>query len=285
MNNLMKSIFISTYVTLLLVATIHSAVGLWQQGIGSGWTGVAIAVGPMMFFFIRLFLGDVARTSENLMGFQVASILGAVVAIVLGWKDTVQVLQLTYALGVGVVGIWVYVYWYSRFQRNETAQLKPGVKLPYFQLEDEAGNPVVSDVFIGQPSLLIFYRGNWCPLCMAQIKEVAGQYQALDQLGVSVVLISPQPHENTRGLAEKLNVPFRFLVDKNNQAAKKLGIGAENGTPKGMEVLGYDSDTVMPTVLITDKKGIIIFADLTDNYRVRPEPSMFIDVLKQHGIA
>ncbi|MCG8612348.1 MAG: redoxin domain-containing protein, partial [Pseudomonadales bacterium] len=134
-------------------------------------------------------------------------------------------------------------------------------------------------------SLIIFYRGNWCPLCMAQIKEVSAQYQQLADLGVAVALVSPQPHENTRNLAKKFSVPFKFLVDTENAAAKKLGIFAEDGTPKGLELLGYDSDTVMPTVIITDAQGNIIFADLTDNYRVRPEPDTFIQILKEHTVA
>ena len=285
MNNLLKSIFISAYVTLLLVASIHSVVGLWHQGLISGWLGVAIAIWPMMFFFIRLFVSDVVRTSAELVGFQVLTALGAIATVVLSRDEFMLTLQLTYALGVGIAGILIYVYWYSRFERSEAEFLKPGEPLPTFKLEDESGKPFLSNDLLGNPALLIFYRGNWCPLCMAQIKEVAGQYQALAELGATVALISPQPHENTRGLAEKFNVPFKFLVDKNNQAATTLGINAENGTPKGMEVLGYDSDTVMPTVLITDKNGTIIFADLTDNYRVRPEPETFINVLKQHGIA
>lgn len=284
MNNLLKSVFISAYVTLLMVASAHAVVGIWQQGVSSGWLGVAIAVWPMMFFFVRLFLSDVVRTSPNLAGFQLVTWFGCGIAMTMGWGDAEQTLQLVYAIGVGGIGLLVYVFWYSRFQRDEAVFLKPGEALPRFQLEDESGEPFYSDSLLGQPALLIFYRGNWCPLCMAQIKEVAGQYQALADLGTTVALISPQPHKNTRGLAKKFKVPFKFLVDVDNQAAKILGISVENGTPKGMEVLGYDSDTVMPTVLITDKTGTIIFADLTDNYRVRPEPETFIEVLKQHGI-
>lgn len=52
----------------------------------------------------------------------------------------------------------------------------------------------------------------------------------------------------------------------------------------GMEVLGYDSDTVMPTVIMTDATGKILFADLTDNYRLRPEPETFLKVFSQAGI-
>jgi hypothetical protein len=62
------------------------------------------------------------------------------------------------------------------------------------------------------------------------------------------------------------------------RAAKQLGIFAKDGLPTGLQALGYDSDTVWPAVLITDAQGEIRFVDLTDNYRVRPEPSSFFAV-------
>ena len=33
-----------------------------------------------------------------------------------------------------------------------------------------------------------------------------------------------------------------------------------------MQLLGYDSDTVLPTVIITDQGGRILWAHETDNY-------------------
>jgi hypothetical protein len=39
----------------------------------------------------------------------------------------------------------------------------------------------------------------------------------------------------------------------------------------------------MPTVVVTDAGGRILFADQTDNYRVRPEPSTFLAVLDRSG--
>ena len=70
---------------------------------------------------------------------------------------------------------------------------------------------------------------------MAQIKEIAAQYEQLADHGVQIVLISPQPHKHTQKLAQRFEVPFIYLI---------------------------------------------IFADLTDNYRVRPEPETFMRVLK-----
>ena len=46
-----------------------------------------------------------------------------------------------------------------------------------------------------------------------------------------------------------------------------------------MEALGYEADTVLRTVLIADPERRVVFADLTDNCRVRPEPSTFLAAL------
>ena len=101
---------------------------------------------------------------------------------------------------------------------------------------------------------------------------------------MSVFLVSPQPETHTKSLAKKFNVNYHFMVDERNQAASLLGIDAKHGTPKGMEVLGYDSDTVLPTAILTDQNGNILFTDQTDNYRVRPEPDTFLRVFTEHGL-
>jgi hydroxymethylpyrimidine pyrophosphatase-like HAD family hydrolase len=45
----------------------------------------------------------------------------------------------------------------------------------------------------------------------------------------------------------------------------------------------YAPHTVMPTVVVTDADGTIVFSDQTDNYRVRPEPDMFLAILRRSG--
>ncbi|NOR69085.1 MAG: hypothetical protein GQ532_05230 [Methylomarinum sp.] len=92
-------------------------------------------------------------------------------------------------------------------------------------------------------------------------------------------MCAPQPEKNTQALADKFDVPFVFMTDTNSRAAKVLDIDMKNGLPAGMEMMGYNKDTVYPTVIITDEQGIIIYSDLTNNYRIRPEPEDFIEVL------
>jgi len=149
-------------------------------------------------------------------------------------------------------------------------------------LKSTSGAEWKSQQLENHPALLLFFRGNWCPLCMAQIKEVSEHYRALESMGIKVYLVSPQPEANTRSLAGKFKVNFHFMIDEDNNAAKILGIDSQHGTPKGLEVLGYDSDTVLPTAILTDREGKIIFSDQTDNYRLRPEPETFIEIFSQY---
>lgn len=285
MINLAKSIFITAFPTYGMVIGIYAVRQLFVGG-GLPWVGVALGswAVALMFTFWLVFR-PFARTSATMPKYTALILASTIWAIVTGVSLQNPPAYAAIVLAMSnVVGWFTYIFWYSRFAKRNKEQLVIGKALPNFTLENEAGEQIQSKDFEGNPTLWMFYRGNWCPLCMAQIKEVAQQYQALNQRGVKVALISPQPHGHTRQLAEKMKVPFHFLVDVKNKAARQLDIVSENGIPKGFEILGYDSDTVLPTVIMTNAQGKIIFADLTDNYRVRPEPATFLKVLDKENI-
>ncbi len=280
--NKLKAVFISTFVTFVIACSGYAA---WRafEGPALPWVGVLLTTLPMTVFFVRLYVaGDVARTSPRLHGLIALAALGVAFGGASFFVGDGDPLALVLAL-IGLSALITYSYWYSSLPRPTNAALRVGQPLPAFQLETEDAQVVDSSSFLGRPLVLLFYRGNWCPLCMAQIREVAALYRELEARGAQVVLASPQPHDNTRGLAAKFDVPFRFLVDRDHAAAKRLGIFAEDGLPAGLQALGYDSDTVWPTVVVTDGEGRVLMADLTDNYRVRPEPSTFLEVLDRAG--
>ncbi len=276
MVNLLKSIFVAS----LPAVTMTLAVGVFLNVDRFGLPAsvfLALANGIVAGFFMMLMaLKNRARTKPHLYGVTAAVGISSVAGVVLA--ESIDGILLAVA-SAPLVGWLLYDFWYSSFGSRSNPELRVGQPLPRFSLEDEHGEPVSSDSLRGHPALLLFYRGNWCPLCMAQIKEIAAGYKEMSDRGVQVVLISPQPHGHTRKLAAKFDVPFRFLVDRGNAAARQLGLDTKFGIPMGMQALGYASETVMPTVLITDAKGTILFADLTDNYRVRPEPETFLRVL------
>jgi peroxiredoxin len=279
MQNLLKSIFIAIFPMLALYVFIDSSIHLTQHDFSFRYLGRLVSALAIVVLFAGLFIKPQARTSRNLNIYSSFIFLGFITSLVFGGiienKDIIGS-----SMSFVLVLLWVaYIAWYSVFEKRDTIVLKVGKNLPLFELEDSNTNKITSESFLGNPSIYLFYRGNWCPLCMAQLKEIATQYKELEKRGINMVLISPQPHKFSTSLAKKYNLGFHFLTDTKNKVAKQLGVFAKNGIPAGFQMLGYDSDTVLPTVLITDTKGEIVFADLTDNYRVRPEPETFLKVI------
>jgi pimeloyl-ACP methyl ester carboxylesterase/peroxiredoxin len=270
-----KSAFISLWMLTVSFALGHAGWELVRAPSAWVWWSVLVGCIPAALFFVWVYFWPVARTPSVLWPVFLVHALGTLLLLSTGNRALVPWL---YVLGVGWLGSLAYQLWYSRFGRERSLSLAVGQPLPELLLEDERQRPVDVRTLPGS-LLLIFYRGNWCPLCMAQIREVAGQYKELAARGVQTVLISSQPHAHTASLAAKFNVPFHFLVDRDNRMARKLGILAHNGTPLGLQALGYSSDTAMPTVVLTDAHKQILFCDETDNYRLRPEPEVFMNLL------
>jgi peroxiredoxin len=278
----MKSLYVSAYITASVTGLAAALVMIARAGAASPWIGTALACAGPVAFFATVFTLPIARTSPNLHAVLGAGVVGTLVSLVLagGAIGTPTAIAAT----VGIGGTLLYVYWYSRFAPAGASPLREGAVLPAFPLV-EHGREIASADLVARPALWIFYRGNWCPLCVAQVREICAQYHELARRGVDVFLVSPQPEANTAALADRCDAPLRFMTDQGNRAAAILGILEKAGLPAGMQMFGYDSDVPRPTVFITGEGGRVLFADHSENYRVRPEPAQYFAVLDRYATA
>lgn len=245
------------------------------------WLGLGLILSalPFMTFLSNLLLvNKIARTSQHLFLVSFPSLAGYAMVFIVFYEDNsyTNLIAMMYAMSAFLITI-LYIYWYSNNARKKSPLITNGKALPEIFVQDFEGNQVNLQTLHDQKALIFFYRGNWCPLCMAQIVEIAASYKKFADGNINVVFIAPQSSKNTQKLAGKFNLNFKFYTDENNQSAKKLGIAHAYGLPMGFQVLGYDSETVYPTVIAIDENGIILYNDQTDNYRLRPEPE---DLLK-----
>ena len=281
----LKPLFIGIY-PLLAAATALAAGAVLLTGHWSlVWLGGLIAALPFVGLFLKAaFLRSMARTSPSLPVLAAITAAGGALAV-LGFirEDKPSVIGLVLTL-LCVAGFFLFDFWYSSFGRRINDRLTPGRELPDFECEDLDGTPVGPGDLKGTPVLYMFYRGNWCPFCEAQVKELTTRYRQLIERGVEVVLISPQPPGLTRRVAEFFGVPFRFWVDRDLRAARALDIVDEYGVPGGRLAQTHGTHTVMPTVIIADAAGRIVFTDQTETYRVRPEPDVFLRAIDAHGL-
>jgi peroxiredoxin len=182
----------------------------------------------------------------------------------------------------GTILLLLYVFWYSRLGRVPNARLEIRNKLPEFELTDFEGRRIHSSEVLGAPTVWLFYRGNWDPFCVAQVHEIAARHADLEKLGARLNLVSAQPMDRVRELASEVGASLNFMFDQDARAAHVLDISERHPIPPG-KVGGYAPVGAMPTVIVTNASGTILYTDQTDNYRVRPEPDIYISILRRAG--
>ena len=278
--NRIKSIFIGVYPMLVMGIAGYAGYQLYLTRAVLVWLPPLLTTLPFMLFLSRVMMfQNVARTSAKFPLLNLLAWCGVGLSAYATFAAAGPLLALWLTLA-GALGFAVYSLWYSRLGRTPSNTVRVGQPFPALTFQDVKGAPYRTNQLKGSPAILFFYRGNWCPLCMAQIKEVAARYRELAKLGARVLLISPQPHDNSVALAKRFEVDFEFLTDTGGKAANQLGIEMKNGLPLGMGLLGYHTDTVFPTVIVLDQHGVVQWLDQTDNYRVRPEPDTFLPILR-----
>ncbi len=173
-----------------------------------------------------------------------------------------------------------YFYYRRRGGRPVPEQLREGKPLPEFAALDEAGNSLNSGQLRGTPVVMIFVRGNWCPFCSRQVKNLTGYYKDIVDLGARLIFVTPKPLETTRRVAEFFNVDFEFWLDESLIATRELGLLLESGVPRNY-YKEYGSDTIWPTSLVIDADGIIRYVELSKHIIDRPNPKALLRELQK----
>ncbi len=275
----MKRWFISLYLLALLALLITGALMLARPAVPLlAPLGLIVAAAGPLGFFGWLFAARPARTDRHPVLVSAIAGLGAVLAAAAVYRYG-EAWNPYLAGGIFVlVGWMVYVRWYSVQPVTPNAPV-PGQPLPPFTLETEDGASIEPDALRGRPAVLVFYRGNWCPLCVAQIKELAAAWRDITDRA-TLWFISNQGRAQTRAIAAKFDLPGAFLRDPDGLAARTLGLHAPGATPAGLDLLGYPRDAAVPTTIVIDAEGIVRFIDVADNYRLRPDPDAYLPYLE-----
>jgi peroxiredoxin len=146
----------------------------------------------------------------------------------------------------------------------------------------------LSGVIDGQPAVLIFYRGGWCPYCTRQLEGLIDVTGDLEQLGVQIIALSPDNPDNTAAAARESNLPYTLLSDAEANAAKAYGVAFKVDSAGYERLMGFGIDLEaasgqthhllpVPAVFLIDGSGVIQFRHFDPDYRKRLAPG---DLLK-----
>src|SRR5271156_5705154 len=174
------------------------------------------------------------------------------------------------------------------------AALRVGQSAPDFTLPDAFGNPVsVSALLARGPVVISFYRGEWCPFCNIELRALQQAQPTMEQLGATLIAISPEKPDHGIVAAEKNNLTFPVLSDFGNKVAQQFGIVFQVGEElKEFSKNVFKNDLALrngedsyqlpvPATFVIDTTGIIRFAHVDVDYMTgRAEPEAVVAALE-----
>lgn len=168
---------------------------------------------------------------------------------------------------------------------EDISPLLIGEKIPSMDLENSAGDKINTDKILNKKTVLIVYRGGWCPFCNTQLSEMQEIENEIQNLGYQIVAVSPDSPSKLNETVGKEKLNYTLFSDSDGAFAKSLGI-AFASPEKYSEMLGKYSDgknkslLPVPTVYVLDDKGIIKFLYINPNYKDRLKANLLLAVLK-----
>lgn len=159
---------------------------------------------------------------------------------------------------------------------EDISPLLVGEQIPVLQLRKSSGenfdlNKSVSET----PTILVFYRGGWCPYCSKQLSGLQEIEKDLTKMGYQVIAISTDSPENLSKTMDKQKLSYTLLSDADLNAARRFGIAYKG--PKSYDKFlpetsgGKNTDKLLPvpSVFILNKKGNILFEYINPNFMQR----------------
>jgi peroxiredoxin len=164
-------------------------------------------------------------------------------------------------------------------------------KAPAFDAKEVDGRTFRFDpTNLKKPTMIIFYRGGWCPYCNAQLQDLHIVEPQVVAMGYDVLFLSTdQPKLLYSSLKEK--VDYHLLSESDMQAAHAFGVAFRMDST-GVEKLksdGVDLDATqgndhhelpVPSVFIVDTHGVVRFRHFDPDYTVRLDAAHLLSAAK-----
>jgi len=169
-------------------------------------------------------------------------------------------------------------------KRSAETVLAVGADAPAFDLADHNGRQVSSaDLLVRGRLVICFFRGRWCPFCVAQLEAMNLIQQQIELAGATLVAISPQTVQQSFFMADQHKLRFPLLSDAGNQLARQFGLVYR--VPDEQQAIyrrafinlpfanGDDSwELPIPATFILNSERSVFYASANEDYTERPEP-------------
>lgn len=164
---------------------------------------------------------------------------------------------------------------------GDISPLLIGESIPIVTLKDASGKEFnLNHAVASKPTILIFYRGGWCPYCSKQLSGLQDLVPELKKYGYQIMAISTDKPDLLLATSQKEHLDYTLLSDADLAVAKQFGIAFK--APKGYwDMLpkttgGMNKDLLLPvpSVFILGQNGKIHFEYINPDFKQRLSPEL-----------
>ena len=156
-----------------------------------------------------------------------------------------------------------------------------GQQIPDVILKNASGMDVDLHKLVSeQKSLILFYRGGWCPFCNSQLSQISNIEDELYDKNVQIIAISPDRPEFIKDSLTEQEIGYMLLSDSDMSVSKKFGIAFKvdpavvaSLKENNMDIeqrSGHNHHLLpVPAIFLVDTDGTIHFQYVNPDYKVR----------------
>lgn len=175
---------------------------------------------------------------------------------------------------------------------EETKPLSTGSKVPKLTLLTARGKVFdLNQAIQNKPTVLIFYRGGWCPYCSKHLAKLQEIEPEIIKAGYQIIAISPDRPVKIRESIDKNKTKYLLLSDSKMEASKAFGVAfkLDKSTIKKYQQYGIDLYAAsgeqhyslpVPSVFVVGTDEVIKFDYVNPDYKVRLEANKLLTVLR-----
>jgi len=158
---------------------------------------------------------------------------------------------------------------------EDSMPIKVGEKIENVVLKDKNGTSIsFLDVVKDKKTILIIYRGGWCPYCNEHLGDIAEIEDILTSMNFQIIAVSPDAPTTLNQTSSEDKLNYSLYSDEKGDLIKALGVGykVKNGFIKSVKSIfkGIKNDFLpVPSLFIVDKNNTVLYEYISGNYKER----------------
>lgn len=211
------------------------------------------------------------------------SIVGlGIVSALIGWAFGGNV---KIALSAVILGIaWFPILRHElKLTGSKHLKLRVGDRIPVMSLLTSKSELVTEhDLIAKAPTLLLLYRGWWCPSSKSLLDELVHDHENLSKAGLTIFAASVDGPDESEPLQHRVGDKITLLCNFPEALLGEIGVRDQRGAPWYDRILfgAKQQDIAMPSALVINKSGKIVFIYRSTRVDDRARPADILASIK-----